>query len=228
MNAQEFEALLRKTLEDQTFSRSERQAISLVLADLSPPASQLGVFRKTAFDLARQQLQHAPDAQPVLNWLEEVVKALQPGRFDNTAKSEVYFSPGNACRNRIVGLLKGTSHTADICVFTITDDMLAEAVLQAHHRGVQIRIISDDDKAGDTGSDMSIFEQAGISVRFDTTPHHMHHKFAIFDGDVVLTGSYNWTRGAARDNQENLVVLSERPLIARFQKQFDELWTLYE
>ncbi len=34
---------------------------------------------------------------------------------------------------------------------------------------------------------------------------HMHHKFALFDGGRLLTGSYNWTRGAAETNYENVI-----------------------
>jgi len=52
----------------------------------------------------------------------------------------------------------------------------------------------------------------------------MHHKFAILDGETLLTGSYNWTRGAARDNEENLVVTTDLRFIAPFVDTFDRLW----
>jgi hypothetical protein len=77
---------------------------------------------------------------------------------------------------------------------------------------VKTRIISDAEKANDLGSDLKQFEENGIAVKLirvvsHSDPHaggHMHHKFAIFDGNRLINGSYNWTRGAADQNQENL------------------------
>ena len=49
--------------------------------------------------------------------------------------------------------------------------------------------------------------RSGIAVAFDSSPHHMHHKFAIFDLTRLLTGSYNWTRSAAESNEEEFDIL---------------------
>ena len=118
-------------------------------------------------------------------------------------------------------------NTADLCVFTITDDRISSSILAAHARGVRVRIITDNDKAHDLGSDIERLAAAGIAVRIDRTPFHMHHKFAIIDGRRLLNGSYNWTRGAARDNQENLIVCDDARLVAAFQQEFEQLWTRF-
>lgn len=114
--------------------------------------------------------------------------------------------------------------TADVCVFTITDDRLADALLDAHRRAVAVRIITDDSKAEDLGSDVDRLGRAGIAVRVDRSPYHMHHKFAILDGSTLMTGSYNWTRGAARDNEENLIVTGDPRLVSPFVTTFERLW----
>ncbi len=66
--------------------------------------------------------------------------------------------------------------------------------------------------------------RAGIPLRVDRSPFHMHHKFLVVDGQTLLTGSYNWTRGAARDNEENLIVTGEPRLVSAFAAAFDRLW----
>jgi phosphatidylserine/phosphatidylglycerophosphate/cardiolipin synthase-like enzyme len=56
----------------------------------------------------------------------------------------------------------------------------------------------------------------------------MHHKFAIFDEEILLTGSYNWTRGASNNNQENLILSNDRRLLKAFRGEFERLWKLFE
>ncbi len=95
---------------------------------------------------------------------------------------EAYFSPGEACRHRILGFVDGATSRLDICVFTITDNEIATTIERAHRRRVDIRLITDNDKSNDRGSDVDKLSERGVPVRFDETEAHMHHKFAIADG----------------------------------------------
>jgi len=52
----------------------------------------------------------------------------------------------------------------------------------------------------------------------------MHHKFAIFDGKLLVTGSYNWTDSAERYNHENVLVLEDPAIINRYQTRFNRLF----
>jgi cardiolipin hydrolase len=137
---------------------------------------------------------------------------------------DVHFSPGDECLFAICRQIESAERSADVCVFTITDDRIATRLLDAHRRGVRVRIITDNDKAFDEGSDVHRLGRAGIEVRVDRTPFHMHHKFAVFDERRMLTGSYNWTRGAARDNQENVIVSDDPRLLRPFGREFVTLW----
>jgi len=138
--------------------------------------------------------------------------------------SYAYFSPGPDCLGCIVEHFRAAQRTVDVCVFTITDDRIAGTMLETHRRGVRVRIVTDNDKSGDLGSDIERLEAAGIATKIDRTPYHMHHKFAIFDGTRLVNGSYNWTRGAAEQNAENLIDTGDVGLLAAFQRQFDTLW----
>jgi len=224
MTLQEIDAWLARSLDDRRFSRGERQALGEFVAGLGSAADREEV-RRRAFEVARAALGR-PDDLPVLAWLEEVTKAIRDAgqAAARPVVAESYFSPGDDCPRAIGRLLAGASKTADICVFTITDDRLSDAILDAHRRGVAVRIIADDAKAEDLGSDVERFERSGIPTRVDRSPFHMHHKFAILDGQTLLTGSYNWTRGAARDNEENLIVTTDPRFLAPFGETFDRLW----
>ncbi|HEY4652286.1 MAG TPA: phospholipase D-like domain-containing protein [Pontibacter sp.] len=138
--------------------------------------------------------------------------------------SHAFFSPGKDCLHAIISAIDAAEKTIKICVFTISDDRISEAIVQAHRRGVSIRIITDNNKLHDAGSDIRELAAKGLEVRIDKTRSHMHHKFAIFDEVRVLTGSYNWTRSAALYNHENILVTDNQSIVHDYSKEFDRLW----
>ena len=213
--------LLQDTLADQRLSRGEDRALKQLLKDC--PRRDRAAARGAAFELIRAQIRH-PESRELLKWLEDVVRITESKEVQGSIHGEVLFSPEDDCAGRLVALLDGARRRVDCCVFTITDDRISGAMRRAHERGVAIRVVTDNDKADDRGSDARDLARAGIGVRVDRTTHHMHHKFAVFDRQTLITGSYNWTRSASKANQENLVLLSHQPLISRFEKYFDALW----
>lgn len=228
MKPQQVRDTLAQTLEDHRLSRAERASLKRILDHVRSDQRQLANYRSIAFDLARDAAGDS-DAAAVLDWLEGVVKLLHNAATDEgqAVTAEACFSPGDNCPRRIGGLLAAARHSVDICVFTITDDRITDAILAAHERGVAVRIITDDDKAADLGSDATRLARAGIEVRLDRSQYHMHHKFALFDRSQLLTGSYNWTRGAAENNEENFIITGDLRLIEPFADLFDRLWNQF-
>jgi len=225
MTPKELADILSRTLDDGHLSRTERRALVERLKEQDPDARERALYRYEAFTLARARM-HDPRDAALLDWLVEVVKLFDPQ--DAVAPlAEAHFSPRQDCAQRVVHLLEEAQRTVDICVYTITDDRIANAISAAHARGVQIRIITDEAKEHDLGSDIDRLRYEGVPVREDDSEHHMHHKFAIFDGHRLVTGSFNWTRAAARYNQENLVVTSDRHLLRAFEHTFERLWERY-
>ncbi|MFT7641664.1 MAG: cardiolipin hydrolase [Pirellulaceae bacterium] len=225
MDTTELDKILKHTLSDFRVSRTEKRILTQIIDELDADANDLAFLRHRAFELARDEIV-SPDAEAVLNWLEEINKVLRSSNDDSNVvyESQAFFSPGDHCLKKIRGLFKTTVRRADVCVFTITDDRISDVIKEAHDRGVKIRIITDNDKANDRGSDIYNLGRAGIEVRVDQTSNHMHHKFAIFDHKSLLTGSYNWTRSAASYNEENIIVSRERELVNEFSTEFNRLW----
>ena len=211
--------LLTRSLDDRKLSRNERQALATAFNDLDVESRR--VVRRRAFELAGGLL-GGPETGTLLEWLEAVVDLMH--RAEPASTSEAFFSPGDDCVKRIIQLFDRAKQSADICVFTITDDRISDKILAARARGVAIRILTDNEKALDLGSDIERFENAGIAVRVDRTAFHMHHKFAIFDAKLLLSGSYNWTRNAAESNEENFIVTPDDHLVHAFTARFERLW----
>ncbi len=221
----QLDRVLAATLEDHRLSRSERRALADVFAEATSDESERRQLRNRAFHLAAAELEQR-EAQLVLDWLHDVVKTLdnvalpiRPATFE-----QAFFSPGPEPSSRIVRLIEETSTELDICVFTITDNAISSALLAAHGRGVKMRLVTDDDKAHDRGSDVGRLTEAGIAVRQDRSDAHMHHKYAIADRRLLLTGSYNWTRSAGAENEENILITGSETLVRRFGENFEALW----
>jgi mitochondrial cardiolipin hydrolase len=227
MDQTELDAILRQTLDDARLSRSERRALGEVLTEAAPTVAELAWMRSRVFEIARAELEVWHD-RLVLDWVEDVTKVLAGAAAPPTAVAEALFTPGDDAAARIVELFASAARSVEACVFTITDDRLARAILDAHRRGVVVRIITDDEKTFDAGSDVDRLARAGVRVRTDRAASHMHHKFAIFDARLLLTGSYNWTRSACDENHENFVILDSPRLVADFARAFEALWRLFE
>lgn len=223
MSAFDVRQMLSQTLQDHLLSRGEKQALAGWVSEFAASPAAMAEFRKLVFQLAHDEVTNERDRM-ILKWVEDVVR-IQPAVAKSDAITpEVYFSPSEDCPRRIVQAIDSARESIDVCVFTITDDRISDALLAAHRREVTLRIITDDEKAYDPGSDALRLRDAGVPLRVDNTPFHMHHKFAIFDQRSLLTGSYNWTRGAARDNEENFLITGEPRFLDRFQTAFDKLW----
>lgn len=225
MRKDEFSTLLEQTLEDHKLSRSEKREIADAVSALGGDEHQLGLYRSLAFEKAAVAARTGADVSKVLEWLEKTIKVLIPQSDEKaTLESEAHFSPNERTARRLASFLSHATRTLDICVFTITDDRISREIVNAHKKNVKVRIITDDEKAHDLGSDVEEFRQVGIPVRMDDSTFHMHHKFAIADGRYLLTGSYNWTRSASQNNQENFLIINDPKLISEFSQEFEKLW----
>ncbi|MCJ8272676.1 MAG: phospholipase D-like domain-containing protein [Psychrosphaera sp.] len=222
----EIEATLAETFEDFVLDPDEKNRLREAFSPFQYDISTLQYARNKAFTLVRQQFAQSPENHvESLKWLEGVIKTIDSVRQEHSMKkSRAYFSPGTSCVDKIIASLNSVKENLDICVFTISDDVISKAIIDAHKRGVEVRIITDDEKVDDKGSDIAEFVANEISVKTDDSPAHMHHKFAIFDKQILLNGSFNWTRSASKNNNENIVVDATPHLVSSFQETFDGLW----
>ncbi|TGE15279.1 phospholipase D-like domain-containing protein [Hymenobacter elongatus] len=214
---------------DSTLSAAEAQELRKRLAAHGQQGAALAHLRHQLFAMARERFNSFED-KAAIEWLEAASTLLLPlaapqsAQATQAAHTTVHFSPGNECVDAIRKLIGQAARQLDVCVFTISDDRITEALLAAHRRGVAVRLLTDNDKLYDKGSDIAQLHASGLRIRIDRTTDHMHHKFAVADRQLVLTGSYNWTRSAALYNLENLLVTDDATTVQRYTTEFDRLW----
>jgi phosphatidylserine/phosphatidylglycerophosphate/cardiolipin synthase-like enzyme len=145
--------------------------------------------------------------------------------------SDVYFSPGADGKRAVdvvLGFIGHTERTLDVAIYSLTHDGIAAALIEAHKRGVRVRVLIDKSQAGSKYADDELLEEAGIEVRRDHETGIMHHKLAIADSagasGAAGLGSFNWTKSAATRNRETWAVLRDPHVVAACQEEFERAW----
>ena len=138
---------------------------------------------------------------------------------------ECYFFPNPSNEQRVVNMFRTCKKTLDIAIFTFTRDSIAQAILEAHQRGLKIRCIGDDGNSKVKGSDVRLLASVGIPCKTDNNfRFHMHNKMAIIDNSVVITGSFNWTNQAINKNQDNILFIEDKNIANQYTEYFNKIW----
>jgi len=140
------------------------------------------------------------------------------------AKTEVYFSLSDNPQKIIIKNINQAQAFINIAMYVFTDREKAIPLAKAQERGVKVRVYLDKDQVEYQYSQSRFLVQKGIKTRISSNNYIMHHKFAIIDNRLLLTGSYNWTFSANNRNDENLLIIDDPEIIEIFQNQFEKLW----
>jgi phosphatidylserine/phosphatidylglycerophosphate/cardiolipin synthase-like enzyme len=145
----------------------------------------------------------------------------------DTAKVEVAFTPGDDIAGLIVKRIERAKATVRVQAYLFTDRRIANALLAARKRGVEVEVIGDaaQQQAGGLPH-LAALHRAGVRVFLDGRLGASHNKIVIVDGGLaeatVVTGSYNFTHAAQSKNAENVVVISgNRTVTDRFVENFE-------
>jgi cardiolipin hydrolase len=180
----------------------------------------------TLFDSAKEKMSDDGDKEILAKLLELVKIHEREVKCPASITQDVLFFPNEDNVRVLCDYMKMAKNRLRICVFTITNNQIRNAILDAHDAGVKVEIISDDECMKAKGSDIEFLDSKGCAVRTDNSERfHMHNKFVVVDNDFVLTGSFNWTVQAAKSNQENIAALDSPYFVHEYKEEFKKLWT---
>jgi phosphatidylserine/phosphatidylglycerophosphate/cardiolipin synthase-like enzyme len=138
---------------------------------------------------------------------------------------EVYFAPEDGVLANLLELVGGAQHSIDFLAFSFTSDELAAAMLERAGAGVGVRGIFDEHQYNSNiGAEFDRLLNAGLDVRLDGNPDHMHHKVLIIDEQIVVSGSYNFSDSAEASNDENVLVIHSPAIAAQFLAEFQRIY----
>lgn len=145
--------------------------------------------------------------------------ALQLG---NT-RIECYFAPEDGARAPIIATIQGARQGVDFMAFSFTCQDIADAVAERAGAGVRVRGLFEARNVHSRHSRDDFLRERGVEIFLDKNPYNMHNKVMIVDGRTVITGSYNFSRNAETQNDENVLILHDLGLAARYTERFETL-----
>ncbi len=136
---------------------------------------------------------------------------------------EIYFSPSDRPRERLIELIKNARQSIRLALYDLTDQELYEALLEAQNRGVRLEAIWDllsQDRCFFSRVDDLLKQGIGV---VEAGPGLLHHKYAIIDDRIVITGSANWSKSALERNDENFLIVHDEGIAQRYRENFQML-----
>jgi phosphatidylserine/phosphatidylglycerophosphate/cardiolipin synthase-like enzyme len=149
------------------------------------------------------------------------------------ATVSVYFSPEDSPTPAIVAMIGRAEKTVDVMSFVFSSLPIGEALVAAKKRGVRVRVLLDNAFSSEGATarwkyvPFAELSKAGIACKYDDEQSKLHHKVIVVDSREVLTGSFNLSANAEKTNDENLVIIASADIGARFQAEFDRLWSFF-
>ncbi len=135
----------------------------------------------------------------------------------------------NSIEGKLIEKINAAQTSIHIASFEFDLTPVAEALIAAKQRGVDVRWVTDDENGLQADEDpgrgqFAMLQSAGIEVRSDDRSALMHNKFWIFDGQIVWTGSTNITENGIFKQDNNTIVIHSPDLATIYEREFQEMW----
>lgn len=129
----------------------------------------------------------------------------------------------------LIGMIDSAQSSLHIAAFEFNLTLVAEALIRAAGRGVEVRWVTDDEYGLEADEEeghgqFAMLEDAGIEVIDDGRGALMHNKFIVFDGQTVWTGSTNLTENDNFRNNNNVIVIRSKRVADMYEREFAEMW----
>ena len=128
---------------------------------------------------------------------------------------EVYFSPEGGCTEAVLKEIRTAKTNVLVQAYWFTSAPVAQALVDAHKRGVKVEVILDKSRTEKDPSQADVLLRGGVPTQIDDKHVTAHNKLVITDDEVVITGSFNFTGQAEEQNAENLLVIRDKAIATK-------------
>ena len=139
---------------------------------------------------------------------------------------ETYFAPEDGVEDQIVKALEQAQESIYFATFSFTSDTIEEVLLAKADEEVEIKGIYEttQESASRAYCSYTPLQNAGIPALLDGSTYSMHHKFLVIDEETVITGSFNLSNNANRNNDENILIIQNSIIAEAYYNEFNSMW----
>ncbi len=150
------------------------------------------------------------------------------GKTTNSHKSktiDIYFSPEHNIEDVIIQHINNSKNSIKVLAFALTNSSISDSLIAASNRGVQVSVVFDKEQNNyQKYSKYDNLVSNGISAVLNNNAKKMHNKVMIFDDNIVLSGSYNFTNQANDKNDENVVLIKNKTIVKKYKDEFKKIY----
>lgn len=151
---------------------------------------------------------------------------LRPVAFAGGSYPRYAFSPQGGVEDFLVDAIGRAERTIDVAIFSLYAQRVVDALIAAKARGVAVRVVADASQAARSQPVLAL-SKSGVKLRLSSGRGGtgvMHHKYALFDGIMLMTGSYNFSANAEQFNFENDIFTAHPGEVAAYGAEFAGVW----
>lgn len=130
----------------------------------------------------------------------------------NNVSAKVFFSPKGGCTESIIKEIDKARSEILVQAYSFTSAPIAKALVDARKRGVHVEAILDKSQRSQKYTSASFLANSKVPTYIDAGHAIAHNKIIIIDKEMVITGSFNFTKNAEENNAENLLILKSKEL----------------
>jgi phosphatidylserine/phosphatidylglycerophosphate/cardiolipin synthase-like enzyme len=140
---------------------------------------------------------------------------------------ENYFCPDDDCESKVLNTLKSANKSVYFMTFSFTSNALGDYLVSKKQR-LDIRGVFDESQVKSQEQYTEYYKMLdnGLNVKLDGNTAKLHHKVFIIDNETIITGSYNPTSAGTSRNDENILIIHEPGIAAKFLQEFDRVWAV--
>lgn len=138
-------------------------------------------------------------------------------------KIENYFSTHDRPAQHVINVLSKAKKSIHFLAFSFTHDGIGQTMLDKVNIGVEVQGVFEKSQSSNDHSEYNRMKKAGLKVYQDGNSRNMHHKMIVIDSEIVICGSFNFSKSADETNDENLLIIYNPAVAKRFEQEFQKV-----